>query len=354
MNKNLSLILALIAGVSANALASDFDLSSLPKFDTSLDLNDFVGKTYYDFMAGTLKSKMLGQQQRANDDDLLKAGKGVSIRLNDQDYNVHVNFYNNSQGGRSYGWTRGQVGDWSDAAILGNVQTVSKGSDSELRDFYTTLVQMVGDCDAKNLAKLTGMTERVATNFLAIYGAEAYRATLGTKNWDDALFETMMLAAFHGGQKTFTKYYMGTFQNFSFKQQPGVYNSHGPIKKQPDATDKKPADMIDYWQFTVNLVKTDPSTGAQRPDHDSGINETRPDFEKMGQTITAFYGKNNADIAAIEGIVKGKGTNVIKDITQYFASGNANASATDQLAGHVANFLVQVRADAEKISATAK
>ena len=199
---------------------------------------------------------------------------------------------------------------------------------------------MVGNCDAKGLSKLSGMAERVATNFLAIYGAEEYRATLGTRNWDDALFETLMLGAFHAGQNTLTKFYMGKFSTRSYEQAPGIYDAHGAPALKPAKA--KAAQLNDYWQFSVN------------PDsRRSGINLTRPDFEEMGTVITS-YEINNSDLKAIEAIVKGSGKNVFKDITQYFANDKAKASDADNLAGRVASFLVQVRKDAEKITKTVK
>jgi len=227
-----TLIFVLLVPVST--IAADFSLPTLPKFDTEVKLSDQTGKTFYDFMKSGLKDKMKGERQSAAAADLLKKGKGVSVKLNDRNFNVHVNFYNDPKSGRSYGWTDMLVGDWSDRAILDNTAAITKSfSDQQLQDFYATLVQIVGNCDAKGLSKLSGMAERVATNFLAIYSAEEYRATLGTRNWDDALFETLMLGAFHAGQKTLTKFYMGKFSTRSYEQSPGIYDAHGAPALKP-------------------------------------------------------------------------------------------------------------------------
>jgi hypothetical protein len=333
--------LALFLSLAAVTIATDFTLPTLPKFDTECKLSDHTGQTFYTFLQSDLKNKMNGKNQSDAPDDLLKKGKGVSVKLNDRNYNIHVNFYNDPKSGRSYGWTGGLVGDWSDRAMLDNTAAMTKSlSDQQLKDFYSTLVQMVGNCDAGGLSKLNGMAERVATNFLAIYGAEEYRATLGTKNWDDALFETVMLGAFHAGQKTLTKFYMGKFSTRSYEQAPGIYDAYGaPGLKSATA---KAAQFNDYWQF------------SSAPDsRRSGINLTRPDFEKMGAVITS-YEKNNPDLKATEAIVKGSGNNVFKDITRYFANGKANPSDADNLAAAIASFLVQVRKDADKITNTVK
>jgi hypothetical protein len=131
---------------------------------------------------------------------------------------------------------------------------------------------------------------------------------------------------------------MGEFTDRSYKQLSGIFNAHGAPALQPAAGTEKAADLTDYWQFSPIPSRKN-----------SGINETRPDFEKMGQVITA-YEKNNADVQAIEQIVGGDGTNVIKDLTTYFAYGKAQAASTDELAAHVASLMVQIRADAQAIT----
>ena len=201
MKKSLSLLfaagaaLATLGGAALPAHASDFDLRQLPEFKQQLDLHDYVGRTFFDLMTGELKDKMNGKRSSRNNDDLLQNGDALAIRLTDRDYNMHVNFNDAPTSGRSYGWARGKVGDWSDRAYLTNMIEVAQGSDQELQAFYSTLIQLLGNCDASGLSHLQGMPERVAVNFLAIYGAEEYRATLGTKNWDDALTEATMTAA---------------------------------------------------------------------------------------------------------------------------------------------------------------
>lgn len=338
-------LLLLLVGATQVFAGKDFMLTPFPDYGNTrggILVELTPGKTYFDFIQSEVADKLKKSTRQDGDDgELLKQGYGLAYKLNENNWNAHVNYFDSPQSGRSFGWTRGQVGDWSDRTILNNMSEVAKGSDAEIAAFYKTTVLLVGASDASTLTSLKGMAERVAVNFLAIYGAEAYRATLGTKNWDDALYETVLLGAFHAGQKKVAKFYMGKFQDFSFEQAPGVYNSRGAAPKA-GTTKKKSADLTDYWQYTANPAK-----------RVSGINETRPDFEKMGTVITTFEAKNS-DLQAIEAIVKGKGTNVIKDLTQYFAGGKAKASEAKSLADHVAKLMVVVRKDADKISATAK
>ena len=138
-----------------------------------------------------MESLALGAGKLPNQ-QALKEGLGVAVRLDDNNYNIHENFPKSAQGGRSYGWTSGQVGDWSDKTYLDNLARVVVEKDKDdLKNFYQTIIQVLGACDAEGLAALrnnydsktnTGApTQRVVTNFLAIYTAEEYRAIQGQR-----------------------------------------------------------------------------------------------------------------------------------------------------------------------------
>ena len=209
-------------------MRDDFTLAKLPSFAHNFDLtnaSDSGKNTFYKFIHKTLAPEMESLAPSAGkvpNQQALEQGLGVAVRLDDNNYNIHENFPKSAQGGRSYGWTSGQVGDWSDKMYLDNLALVVVEKDKDdLKNFYQTIIQLLGACDAHGLAALTNNydsktntgvpTQRVATNFLAIYTAEEYRAIQGTKNWDDAILEVTLLGAFHGGQTTFTKFYRGKF-----------------------------------------------------------------------------------------------------------------------------------------------
>jgi hypothetical protein len=187
---------------------------------------------------------------------------------------------------------------------------------------------------------------RVATNFLAIYTAEQYRAIMGTKNWDDALLQVTLLGAFHGGQTTLTKFYHNQFTEKAPDQDDCVYFSgaKAPLRL---------ARMNDYWQLgkTATLV-VEPKTGKKRCKGRSGINITRNDFLALGRAITAAK-VNSRSLAAVQAIV-GKSPNVFATISQYFVTGKADAAKTEQLAKAVSKFLLEVRNDADKITDSLK
>jgi hypothetical protein len=329
---------------------NDFILPKLPQpADRTLELKSVAAQSsFYDFMHSQLGPSIARFAPQAKGPETnqseLKAGHGVTVKLSQFNFNVHVNYTSDSLGGRSYGWTRGEVGDWSDQAYLDHLSAALTVDDlDEMAKFYKLLVQILGACNADDkevsIETLTNPAQRVATNFLAIYTAEAYRAMVPVNphhGWDDALLQVTMLGAFHSGQTTLTKFYLGKFTGKSKKQGPGVYR--GP---NADGAATKDADLNDYWQFSAN------------PDsRRSGINETRGDFVEMGMKITKYAkSTGNKMVANIEAVV-GESDNVIQAISQYFTSGRSkNISKVDQLANDVADFLTTIRKDADKITA---
>jgi hypothetical protein len=334
--------------------------AKLPTFDlTSAELK---GKqTFYEFMHSDngLGAKMLEEAPKAQpsktNDTILAKGGGISVKLGKKNYNMHINFPLKSTGGRSYGWSSGQVGDWSDAMYLDHLANVMAAKDAQdMSDMYKVIINMLGKSDSTGIDSLNPETQRVAGNFLAIYTAEEYRAfdklQAPHKNWDDAIFQATMLAAFHAGQSKLTKFYLGLFSEQAKDQKTneknfddrtgGVYDSTKPGEKYDNA-DIRDAKMDDYWQMSHD------STSVQ-----SGINLTRVDFQLMGTAITKFEARN-PHLKAILAIVKpGKkdAGNVYQALGSYFTEGNADISDADQLSTEVAAFQSDVLADAEKIT----
>jgi hypothetical protein len=362
MNRRTLILFTLFtAVVLASVHADDFSLAKLPSFAHNFDLtqaSDSGKNTFYKFIHETLAPEMESLAPTAGqvpNQQALEQGLGVAVRLDDNNYNIHENFPKSAQGGRSYGWTSGQVGDWSDKMYLDNLAIVIVEKDKDdLKNFYQTIIQLLGACDAHGLAALTNNyddktktgfpTQRVATNFLAIYTAEEYRAIQGTKNWDDAILEVTLLGAFHGGQTTFTKFYRGKFTTQSNEQETGNYYGLPSKDKNGNVipTVAKTATMDDYWQISKTSTR-------------SGIHLTAGDYGKMGTAITKYESTKaqNDSLSLIESIV-GSGPNVIESISRYFTEGKADSSKTNTLAVAVAQFLDQVNTDANEITAWVK
>lgn len=331
------------------AYAKDFVLSVLPHAKQPMfDMNSVEGKmSYYDYVRSTIGPKMreIGVQSGGNE-SVLRKGGGTSVKLSQNNYNVHINYPNSEQGGRSYGWTSGKVGDWSDEMFLDNLIEVPKMKNKhDIKNFFKWVIQMVGACrsdtDSLSIESLSGPAQRVAANFLAIYTAEAYRRMVGGSNWDDALFQVTLLGAFHGGQSTLTKFYMGKFSTTSKRQAPGVYARGKPGPAFASAKTQA-AEMDDYWQFSA-----DPDSTR------SGINLTRSDFSKMGAAITEFeeHVKHNPLVAKIRSTVGGNPNNVIEGISKFFAEGKShNIAVIDQLAEDVGELMLNVYDHAEELT----
>src|SRR6516225_357182 len=356
--RSLIFITLFTAVVMASVHADDFPLAKLPRFAHNFDLtkaSDSGKNTFYKFIHETLAPEMESLAPSAGkvpNREALEQGLGVALRLDDNNYNIHENFPKSAQGGRSYGWTSGQVGDWSDKMYLDHLALVVVDKDkNDLKNFYQTIIQLLGACDAHELAVLTNNynpetktgvpTQRVATNFLAIYTAEEYRAIQGTKNWDDAILEVTLLGAFHGGQTTFTKFYRGKFTTRSNVQETGNYYGlpSKDINGKVIPTVAKDATMDDYWQISKTSTR-------------SGIHLTAGDYGKMGTAITKYESTqaHNKTLSLIQSIV-GSGPNVIESISRYFTEGKADPSKTNTLAVAVAEFLDQVNTDADVITA---
>lgn len=352
----LSLFL-IVLQISTAVFAKDFELKVLPQAKKpTFDLREAAGtSTYFDYMRSTLGKEMLKQAPKAKsgstNEDVLKSGGGISVVLSENNYNIHINYPSRATGGRSYGWTSGQVGDWSDAMYLDNLADIvtQKGAagNADIKKFYTVLVEMLGSCtsdsDDASIEDLRPQTQRVAANFLAIYTAEQYRSMVPVephKNWDDALLQTTLLGAFHGAQKKLTKFYLGKFTDRSKKQGSGVYD-RTRMRPGPNAASapEKDAELKDYWQFSHKVDSKQ-----------SGINITRKDFQLMGEAITEYEReKGSSNLKQIEKIV-GTSDNVINALSKHFSEGHAAVSDTQKLAGLVAAFMIEVRTDANDIT----
>ena len=347
---------------TAYGTQEDVPFQTAPRTQFNLNANK-TNQTYFNFVRSTLGPALLAKQSRSKnyDGDLQKcqggaACNGIGVQLSTSVFNLHLDYPRSSVGGRSYGWTSSTklIGDWSDAVYLTNLWAVVSGtSPADLAKFYSAIIQVLGSSNGDGLEALqtsskgANSSQRLAANFIAIYTAEEYRALPrlpdAHENWDDALLEVTMLGAFHGGQSTFTKFYRGQFSTKAWVRKAGVYGYRNDQWQPPQVpTTPKTADMTDYTQDSYQV-------GSEQ----SGPHETRQDYEAMGTAITTYEAKNNANLVnsvrSSVGSVTG-GKNVIKDISQYFTSGKADASKTDALAQAVSTLMLQINKDANDIT----
>lgn len=329
------LVFALLFTISTATFAAVESKVPL-QYRVGYDLQKYANKTtFLKFMDNTIRPKLiaLSRERGGDDDKAAKIGRSVMMKIDNDNYIYHVNYPNGERGGRSYGWTRAfaKADDWSDKTYLRELDKVVRGDETQMGLFYKSIIQLIGNCDGKTYPELGNQQQLVATNFLAIYAAEQYRALVGRSRWDDALFQVTMVAALHGGQKGVVKFYEGKFSSKAYDQNDRVY------RKPKGNAEKRSAMLIDYWQFA--------KTGNR-----SGINLTRRDFELMGQGISRFM-KRNEHFKKIKGMVNGDGRNIFTDIADYFIENDATRlSGVDELATEIAAFLVDVRRQAEDIT----
>ncbi|OYZ20692.1 MAG: hypothetical protein B7Y39_10405 [Bdellovibrio sp. 28-41-41] len=343
--KNLILIL-LSTFLATSSSAKDFELDVLPQAEhPNFILPEMIGQTYYDVVHNHIAEAMEkeGAIRTGSNERKLKSGGGVSVYLAPNIYNIHINFPKSEMGGRSYGWTSGKVGDWSDSMYLNSIADVTKQeSEKEIADLYKVLVNILGTSDSSGLSKLQPDTVRVATNYLAIHTAEQYRRIQKkTTRWDDALLQVTLLAAFHSGQEKFQMFYTGDFTDIVRKKNPGVY-ANGREGVLFDKAKKEAADLESYHQFSS---KTPDLPGANR----SGINVTRKDFERMGEHITQYFEENGSEyMDKIKKIVgyKEKDKNIIAAIAKYYCEGFAKPEDTKAMAEAVSGFMIETRTHA--------
>ncbi len=345
-----SILLSTFALAATTAQARDFMLEELPESENRFSLPRACGgETYYTFMQDVLGPRMLEVAENLSgtpNEEALRNGEGIAVKLDANNHNFHVNFPNDPQGGRSYGWTEGQIGDWSDRMYLDFLSEVVAGEEDNLENFYEVVIRMLGNCSTAGLSDLSHEAQRVATNFLAIYTAEEYRRIVDTGlSWDDALLQVTLVAAVHGGQETHTMFYAGELTNQVPDQSTcGYFRDREGLRTRA-------ARLNDYWQFGRKASAQFEARG--RCTGSSGINITRRDFEAMGRLITAYERdvKESANLQAVESIV-GSSPNFIKAVAKYFTTGKARAKDTNRLATKLAALMIEVREDAAEITAS--
>src|SRR5262249_31224937 len=150
--KALVLVTLFTAVVMASVHADDFPLAKLPNFAHNFDLtkaSDSGKNTFYKFMHETLAPEMESLAPTAGkvpNRQALEQGLGVALRLDDSNYNIHENFPESAQCGRSYGWTSGQIVDLPDKMNLDNLARVIVEKDkNDLKNLYHTIIKLIDD-----------------------------------------------------------------------------------------------------------------------------------------------------------------------------------------------------------------
>ncbi len=278
----------------------------------------------------------------------LVSGGGVEIRLNSNTFADEVDYAkgdepNAEQTGRGFGQGPNHLlDDASDKAYLQALQSVlMQSSPEETQALYTTLLQIIANCDTSGMAKLSPKSQTLLSDFLAIYVAEQDRhlmSDLRTHAWDISLLEVTLNAILQAGQSKMMVMYGGRLVDQFPKQAPGGQLSFDNLI---------PADLTAYWRFSVS---SNPQFSKR-----SGINVARTDFLLQGKLVTKYMAEkfpvlvNNVERHFTGIILTG---NVYDELNSYLISNKAPASITgvNDLVSDFVTFMMAVRANAQDIT----
>ena len=314
------------------------------------ELNKDPSVTFYDLPQAIMATHIGGGAFDMSTIMALLSGGGVAVRIEDGSYAYNVNYGTgetpkDEMTGRSFGEAPGRRAlDASDAHYLTILEKYVRGAGEGSRHFFHAILKMLMNSDPADYAQISDEGKAVAADFIAVYIAEQDRhlmADLQSHHWDVALLEVTLLSALHGGQSQVQVMYNDQLTPRPKKQQNGCSTTEAPEQQ---------ATMVDYWQFS----KSTDEANCNR----SGINITKQDFRKLGRLITQFEKQKHPQLVSrIEnnmGSVQKSG-NVFADLTRYLISYQAprQMSAKQmELAEDFSEFLMQVRADADEISAS--
>jgi hypothetical protein len=232
------------------------------------------------------EEKKFPRQYRKWQEDLLADGQGVAIRIDKKNYIFNVGYHDGTRpddvkSGRSYGvGPTNKQSDPSDLAYLAELSDYLKGSKKQTRDFLEALLLALTNNDGSGWESLSTEGQIVATDFLAIYTAEADRHLMvacKSHPWE------IDLAA-----ATFAAVYVAEADR---------------IMKEGELTSGK---VTDFW-----------AKGPQG----SGIGETRRDRIALQKKIAAHLARNDRAKAAAKTIFGIIGTprsgEVIQGVFEY-------------------------------------
>lgn len=373
MNHLMSVTILAVALFSAPAYSLVYEDAPVGKYKASFDLNSYTGVTFLTFMKNQIFPALNAEAKKRFEEehiDAIALGQGVEVRLSEDVSTFHVKYKAYGQekaerSGRSFsavgkGARVAYVADASYKHYLTTLGKLVKGNPEDIRQFYTTVIQIIANSDPSGVDQLSVANKQVLADFVAVYVAEQFRHMIGgdgdgdlgpRHNWDDAHLQVTLLAAFHGGQKPGAAagmFYEGKFTNKVFKQinkiseedDACVYKQkRDPVRK---TLKRRNINLTDYWQFNPECER-------------SGVNMTRSDFSKMGSAITSWISSQSPAVAkAAKAVVGPKSTNVIKGVAELFVNDDSpeklSAKNVKLVTQAIVDFLMQSYEDAQKIT----
>ncbi|MEK6580601.1 MAG: hypothetical protein AABZ55_15365 [Bdellovibrionota bacterium] len=317
----------------------------------SLTEDKMYGTVYNALKAGNLFATDNSRQQSRLAGALapvigLMSGKGVLVQIDSENYCYNYGYAKGSGGsnverdkedrksGRSYGASIARNAyDPSDNDYLKELSAyISTASDREATNFYRTLFEILLKSDSSGLKDLSHPGQVVMADFLAIYMAELDRhlmTGLTKYEWENALTEITMLAAYSAHSDGKTLDISG-----------GVDNSAGRTTIESDKI-KSGDRLLGFF-----------GVGTDGSGLDGQNKKRRHDLTK--QIVREESKLNAAAVSKIEKLVGARAgvdiyDDVMNKINDFKTQGMIKKNAK-QLIDALVDFVMNTRADAEKIS----
>ncbi|MGZ3659269.1 MAG: hypothetical protein ACXVCK_04190 [Bdellovibrionota bacterium] len=335
--KFVALALALLPLASQAAVQKD--TTPFKQLRSQLELR--AGQTYLSFMVNQVKPALDSYKDEIADEaeknpkqfkkwqaDLIEAGAGVAIRIDDKNYFFNVGYGSGSNGaddlksGRSYGvGPTHRQSDPSDIAYLTELEQYLKGEPQNAQKFYQAILEVILNCDTSGWSELSQNGQIVATDFLAIYTAELDRHLMIDLKPGSHPWEIDLAAA------TFDAAYVA-------------------------ASGK----MVKDGELTKGSVKEFWAPGKQG----SGIGETRSDRKALQKILAKFEAKaknGSRTIETLKGLLDSESDDVIQSMLEYVNAPSQadkkkfDAKFVSKVESSMLEYLAAISGDADEISA---
>jgi hypothetical protein len=252
----------------------------------------------------------------------LASGAGVAIRIDADNVFYNIGYgtgavLNDEMTGRSFGHGPNHKAlDASDAFYLDELEQYLKAN-PDSSNFYKALLKLLTNCDPSGYAALDGLGKTVATDFMAVYTAEADRhlmSNLKMHPWENDLAEVTFISA--------------------YSVQSGLLYLSGKLQ---------PGKLGGWWAKSATSNR-------------SGIGETRHDRRALQSAIVAYERTKHPDlIQRIESLVgRRHDGDVFRALTEHLNNFHTPASLgakADQIVDAYAALLQEMRKDASDIKA---
>jgi hypothetical protein len=252
----------------------------------------------------------------------LASGAGVAVRIDAESIFYNVGYGDGTHDkdemtGRSFGHGPNHKAlDASDAFYLGELSDYLS-SHPDASAFYRALFKVLTNCDASAFAALDGAGKTVATDFLAVYTAEADRhlmSKLQQHPWENDLAEVTIISS--------------------------LSVATGKIMQSGKLVDSK---IVNWW-------------AKSKTSNRSGIGETRQDRRALQALAVNYERQHHPELVKAVESIAGKRPNgdvfeaVMEYLNNYKTPASLGANA-DALTEGVVKLIAQIHTDAKDIAA---